>query len=34
MVIKGNGGEGKSQSGAVLGAIFRSNMEDGSIGKI
>ena len=30
MVIKGNGGEGKSQIGALLG----SNMKDGSIGKI
>ncbi len=34
MVIKGNGGEGKSQIGAVLGKIFGSNMKDGSIGKI
>ena len=34
MVIKGNGGEGKSQIGAVLGAMFGSNMKDGSIGKI
>ena len=34
MVIKGNGGEGKSQIGAVLGALFGSNMKDGSIGKI
>ena len=34
MVIKGNGGEGKSQIGAVLGALFGSNMQDGSIGKI
>lgn len=34
MVIKGNGGEGKSQIGAVLGCIFGSNMKDGSIGKI
>ena len=34
MVIKGNGGEGKSQIGAVLGSIFGSNMKDGSIGKI
>ena len=34
MVIKGNGGEGKSQIGAVLGRIFGSNMKDGSIGKI
>ena len=34
MVIKGNGGEGKSQIGAVLGTLFGSNMKDGSIGKI
>ena len=34
MVIKRNGGEGKSQIGAVLGAMFGSNMKDGSIGKI
>ena len=33
MVIKGSGGEGKSQIGAVLGALFGSNMKDGSIGK-
>ena len=33
MVIKGNGGEGKSQIGAVLSALFGSNMKDGSIGK-
>ena len=29
-----NGGEGKSQIGAVLSAIFGTNMKDGSIGKI
>ena len=34
MVIKGHGGEGKSQIGAVLGALLGSNMKDGSIGKI
>ena len=34
MVIKGNGGKGKSQIGAVLSAIFGTNMKDGSIGKI
>ena len=34
MVIKGEGGEGKSQIGAVLSALFGSNMKDGSIGKI
>lgn len=34
MVIKGSGGEGKSQIGAVLSTLFGSNMKDGSIGKI
>ena len=34
MVIKGSGGEGKSQIGAVLSALFGNNMKDGSIGKI
>lgn len=34
MIIKGNGGEGKSQIGAVLNILFGSNMKDGSIGKI
>ena len=34
MVIKGSGGEGKSQIGAVLGTLFGSNMKDGSIGQI
>ena len=34
MVIKGNGGEGKSQIGVVLAALFGNNMKDGSIGKI
>lgn len=34
MVIKGSGGESKSQIGAVLFAIFGTNMKDGSIGKI
>lgn len=34
MIIKGNGGEGKSQIGAVLTTIFGANMKDGSIGKI
>ncbi len=34
MVIKGSGGEGKSQIGAVLDALLDSNMKDGSIGKI
>ena len=31
MVIKGSGGEGKSQIGAVLSALFGSNMKDGSM---
>lgn len=34
MIIKGNGGEGKSQIGAVLNAMFGCNLKDGSIGKI
>ena len=34
LLIKGSGGEGKSQIGAVLGTLFGSNMKDGSIGKI
>jgi len=34
MVIKGSGGEGKSQIGAVLNKMFGVNMKDGSIGKI
>ena len=34
MVIKGSGGEGKSQIGVVLSRIFGANMKDGSIGKI
>ena len=34
MVVKGNGGEGKSQIGAVLSAIFGTNMKDDNIGKI
>ncbi len=34
MVIKGSGGEGKSQIGAVLNKMFGANMKDGSIGKI
>ena len=34
MIIKGNGGEGKSQIGAVLTALLGNNMKDGSIGKI
>ena len=34
MVIKGNGGEGKSQIGAVLSRLFGNNAKDGSVGKI
>ncbi len=34
MVIKGNGGEGKSQIGAVLSKLFGNNAKDGSIGKV
>ena len=34
MIIKGSGGEGKSQIGAMLGSLFGTNMKDGSIGKI
>ena len=34
LIIKGNGGEGKSQIGVVMNAIFGDNMKDGSIAKI
>ena len=34
MLIKGNGGEGKSQIGTVLKKLFGINAKDGSIGKI
>ena len=34
MVIKGSGGEGKSQIGVVLSRLFGCNMKDGNIGKI
>ena len=34
LILKGSGGEGKSQIGAMLTALFGSNMKDGSIGKI
>ena len=34
MVIKGNGGEGKSQIGHVLARLFGPNMKDGSVGKV
>ena len=29
MIIKGSGGEGKSQIGAVLNSLLGSNMKDG-----
>ena len=34
MVIKGSGGEGKSQIGHVLSRMFSPNAKDGSVGKI
>ena len=34
LILKGSGGEGKSQIGAMLGKLFGSNMKDGSVGKI
>ena len=34
LVIKGSGGEGKSQIGAVLSHLFGTNAKDGSIGKV
>ncbi len=34
MVIKGSGGEGKSQIGNVLSRLFGANAKDGSVGKI
>ena len=34
MILKGSGGEGKSQIGTVLGRLFGCNMKDGSIAKI
>ena len=34
LILKGSGGEGKSQIGAMLSALFGGNMKDGSIGKI
>ncbi len=34
MVIKGNGGEGKSQIGAVLFRLFGGYAKDGSVGKV
>lgn len=34
MVIKGNGGEGKSQIGAVMKRLFGTSAKDGSVGKV
>ena len=34
MVVKGNGGEGKSQIGTVLTHLFGCNAKDGSVGKV
>ena len=34
MVIKGSGGEGKSQIGTVLSHLFGCNVKDGSVGKV
>ena len=34
LILKGSGGEGKSQIGSMLAGLFGSNMKDGSIGKI
>lgn len=34
MVIKGSGGEGKSQIGTVLTHLFGCNVKDGSVGKV
>ena len=34
LILKGSGGEGKSQIGVVMSAIFGNNMKDGSIAKI
>ncbi len=34
MIIKGSGGEGKSQIGTVLFRLFGTNAKDGSVGKI
>lgn len=34
MVIKGSGGEGKSQIGTVLTRLFGCNAKDGSVGKV
>ncbi len=34
LLIKGNGGEGKSRIGVVMQAIFGSNLKNGSIAKV
>lgn len=34
MIIKGSGGEGKSQIGTVLARLFGCNAKDGSVGKV
>ena len=34
MIIKGNGGEGKSQIGTVVSRLFGCNAKDGSVGKV
>ncbi len=34
MIIKGNGGEGKSQIGTVLSRLFGCNAKNGSVGKV
>lgn len=34
LIIKGNGGEGKSRIGVVMQAIFGSNLKNGSIAKV
>ena len=34
MIIKGNGGEGKSQIGTVISRLFGCNAKDGSVGKV
>ena len=34
MIIKGSGGEGKSQIGAVISRLFGCNAKDGSVGKV
>ena len=34
MIIKGSGGEGKSQNGTVISRLFGCNAKDGSVGKV